>query len=137
MKTKLQLQLTSIAPSISIETFWSHDDDSGPISKECDGFDPSEDDEWQAWNSEIKATAIIDGNKVSGSAYLGGTWEKQGEHPSVSNPEISGYEPQMTEEALDDLKVYCDAKTIRQIDKAISLIKKEMNASYKAQMQPV
>jgi len=72
----------------------------------------------------------------SGSAYLGGTWEKYGENPSVSNPEISGYEPQMTVEALNDLRIYCDPKTIRQIDKAIRLIKKEMQASYKAQMQP-
>jgi hypothetical protein len=136
MKTKLQLQLATIAPSISIQTFWSHDNDSGPISKECDGFDPSEDDEWQCWQCEIKATVIVEGNEVSGSAYLGGTWEKYGEHPSSSNPEISGYEPQMTEEALDDLRVYCGAPIIKQIDKAIRLIKREMSASYKAQMQP-
>jgi len=136
MKTKLQTQLASIATSISIRTLWSHDKDSGPISKECCGFDASEDDEWKAWNSEIRATAIIDGNEVSGSAHLGGTWEKYGENPSVSNPEISGYEPQMTVEALNDLRIYCDPKTIRQIDKAIRLIEKEMQASYKAQMQP-
>jgi hypothetical protein len=136
MKTKLQLQLAIIAPSICIETIWSHDDDSGPISKDCDGFDPSEDDEWQCWQSEIKATVIVDGNEVSGSAHLCGTWEKRGEHPSSSNTEISGYEPQMTEEALDDLRIYCDASIIKQIDKAIRIIKREMNDCHKAQMQP-
>lgn len=103
MKTELQKALASIAPSIHIQTIWSIDEDCGPISKECCGFDASEDDDRQAWQSEVRATCIIDGEEISGSAYLGGTWEKAGDLPEYSNPEISGYEPQMTEEALQEL----------------------------------
>lgn len=60
-------------------------------------------DDWQAWQSEVSASAIIDGEMVTASAYLGGTWEKAGDHPETSNPDISGYEPGMTAEALDEL----------------------------------
>ena len=103
MKTKLQKHLATIAPSLSIQTIWGPDQDSGPISGECDGFDPSEDYDWQAWQSEIRATAIIGGEEITGSAYLGGTFEKAGDSPEYSNPEISGYENQMTQEALNEL----------------------------------
>lgn len=60
-------------------------------------------DDWQAWRSEVSASAIINGGEVSASAYLGGTWEKATDHPETSNPDISGYEPDMTAEALDEL----------------------------------
>lgn len=133
MKTELQKTLTSIAPSIYIQTIWGIDEDCRDIRKDCDGFDDEDPNDWTCWQSEIRATCIIDGEEVSGSAYLGGTWEKAGDLPEYSNPEISGYEPQMTEEALDDLRVYCDAKTLRQIDKAVAFIKRKMEADHKAQ----
>lgn len=60
-------------------------------------------DDWQAWQSEVSASAIINGEEVSASAYLGGTWEKATDHPETSNPDISGYEPDMTAEALGEL----------------------------------
>lgn len=103
MKTELQKHLATIAPSISIRTIWTPDPDCGPISQECDGFEPSEDYEWTAWQSEIRATAIVNGEEITGSAYLGGTFEKAGDDPAISNPTISGYEPQMTVEALEAL----------------------------------
>ena len=103
MKTELQNRLALVAPSISIETIWEEDDDCGPISEECDGFSPEEDDDWQAWQSEVRATAIIAGDELSGSSYLGGTFEKYGDNPAESNPEISGYERQNTGEALEEL----------------------------------
>ena len=104
MKTQLQKHLATLAPSISIITLWEPDPASEPISKECDGFAPSEDDEWVTWQSEIRATAIVAGEEVRGSAYLGGTFERAGDAPETRNPEISGYEPQMTQEALSDLR---------------------------------
>ncbi len=103
MKTELQKQLAKIAPSICIETLWEHDHDCRDIRKDCDGFDDENPDDWQAWQSEVRATCIHEGEEITGSAYLGGTWEKAGDHPETSNPEISGYEHQMTVEALDEL----------------------------------
>jgi hypothetical protein len=41
---------------------------------------------------------------------LGGTWEKAGDIPEESNPDISGYEPQMTIEALEELAVQIEKK---------------------------
>jgi len=103
MKTKLQQTLAKIAPSLNIETDWSHDLDCSDIRKECDGFDDENPEDWQAWKSEIKVSAIVEGEIVTASAYLGGTWEKAGDLPEETNPDISGYEPQMTVEALEGL----------------------------------
>jgi hypothetical protein len=103
MKTALQKTLAAIAPSVSIETHWSHDEDLRDIRKDCCGMDDENPEDWQAWQSEVRATAIVNGEEVSGSDYLGGTWEKAGDVPSESNPEISGYENQMTVDALQDL----------------------------------
>lgn len=103
MKTALQKALAPIAPSVRIRTIWEYDHDHSDIRKDCDGFDDEDPDDWQAWQSEVRASAICDGEEVSGSAYLGGTWEKAGEDPALSNPEISGYERQMVEEALREL----------------------------------
>jgi len=103
MKTPLQTHLATIAPSISVKTIWEHDPDLHDIRKDCDGFENEDPADWQAWQSEVRASAIIGGKTLSGSAYLGGTWEKYGDHPAASNPEISGYEAQMILEALSEL----------------------------------
>ena len=103
MKTELQKALATIAPSVRIQTLWEHDHDHPDIRKDCDGFDDEDPDDWQAWQSEVRASAIAGGEEVNGSAYLGGTWEKAGDHPESSSPTISGYEHQMTVEALEEL----------------------------------
>lgn len=103
MKTELQKVLSKIAPSVCIQTIWEHDPDLFDIRQDCDGLDDEDPDDWQAWQSEVRASAIADGEEISGSAYLGGTWEKAGDNPEESNPKISGYERQMTEEALREL----------------------------------
>lgn len=103
MKTELQKTLATLAPSVCIQTFWEHDHDLRDIREDCDGFDDENPDDWQAWQSEVRASAIADGEEVSGSAYLGGTWERATDHPATSNPTISGYEHQMTIEALREL----------------------------------
>jgi hypothetical protein len=120
MKTTLQKQLATLAPSISIKTVWEYDQECGPVSEECDGFDPSEDDDWEAWRSEVRATAIVDGDEVTGHAYLGGTFERSGDDPAISNPTISGYESQMTREALEELRdKITDNDLLEQINNAI------------------
>lgn len=127
-KTTLQLALAKVAPSICIRTLWEHDPDMRDIRKHCDGMDDEDPDDWQAWQSEVCATAIVAGRPVSGSAYLGGTWEKAGDDPAESNPDISGYEPDMTREALQELRggieeVNPESPLLAEIDAALTAIK--------------
>lgn len=145
MKTELQKQLATIAPSVSIRTIWEIDPDHYDIRKDCDGFDDENPEDWTCWQSEIRATAIIDGEEVTGSAYLGGTWEKAGDSPDESNPTISGYEPQMTVEALEELVARFTATggtfprpelLTHEISGAIQHVNEAMRKAYEEQMQP-
>ena len=113
MKTKLQHELATVAPSIFIRTIWEPDPYCTDIRKECDGMDDENPDDWQAWQSEIRATAIHNGDEIRGSDYLGGTWEKAGDVPEESNPDVSGYEPDMTIRALEELRHLCAAPHIQ------------------------
>lgn len=134
MKTELQKRLCSTAPSVCIETIWEHDGDA-TWDIEDPTLDPAD---FNPWRSEVRASAIINGELVHGSAYLGGTWEKYGDHPSKSNPEISGYELQMTEEALRDLarQVPSDRREIHdEILWACIIVEKKMKERYDEQMQ--
>jgi hypothetical protein len=106
MKTELQHTLASIAPSISIKTLWEHDLDLYDIRKDCAGFDNEAPADWQAWQTEVRATVIHNGEEITGSAYLGGTWERAGDDPRITNPTISGYEPQQTSDALAELLLH-------------------------------
>lgn len=104
MKTALQQRLATIAPNIDIHTLWSRDYDekfSDPINKDWTEGQKAKD--WKCWQSEIRASIVKNGELVRGSAYMGGTWERAGDKPAKYNPEISGYEPQMTVEALEEL----------------------------------
>jgi hypothetical protein len=103
MKTELQKHLATLAPHIRMQTSWSHDPAYSDIREDVCGMEDENPDDWQAWASEVRATCIQDGEEISGSAYLGGTWEKAGDVPEESNPTISGYELDMTVEALRKL----------------------------------
>ena len=107
MKTALQKNLAALLPWIAIETLWSHDPHAehswSELSKPGNCFDGASRDDWDCWESVVRATAIVAGEIVTGSDYLCGIWEKFGDHPSQSNPEISGYGPDMTFAALEEL----------------------------------
>lgn len=105
MNSELQKRLAALAPSICIRTLWEPDPDSDFDELTAPGccFENEAPEDWEAWQSEVRATAILEGEEVTGSAYLGGTWEKSGGVPAESNPEISGYENQMTQDALCSL----------------------------------
>jgi len=96
-----------VAPSIHIQTIWEHDPDAlypcTPRDIDWQGYTP--------WQSEVRATCIHIGQPMVGSAYLGGTWERVGDNPEQSNPEISGYFPQKVREALEEL-----ARQLKQAD---------------------
>ena len=114
MKTELQKHLTTLCPSISIETVWDHDDSPDmEIFRKGGALEKEDKDDWQCWQSEIRATAIVSGEIITGSDYLGSTWEKYGDSPAESNPEISGYERQMTITALQDLTISFKDETLR------------------------
>lgn len=140
MKTKLQTALAALAPSISIRTLWEYDDNPEDTFGEPGWWNENESPEdWQAWQSEIRATTVHEGEEVTGSAYLGGTWEKAGDDPAESNPEISGYELQMTVEALEELSGQLNggspaAVSLRsEISRAVSECRRQMRESYEAQ----
>lgn len=135
MKTELQKRLATVAPSISIVTLWEHDPELRDIRDDCDGFDDENPEDWQAWQSEIRATATVVGEEIAGNDYLGGTWEKAGDNPAESNPEISGYENSMTQEALCSLAAGIpDGSPIQaEIEAALAMLKTEAAESYAKQ----
>lgn len=102
MKTKLQTTLAGIAPSIHIETIWTPDPDAKSVLRDLreNGYETAG---LAVWNSEIRVTVVDAAELKTESAYLGGTCEWRGRVPSKSNPDISGYERQMTGEALNTL----------------------------------
>ena len=134
MKTTLQKSLAKIAPSISIRTIWQHDQDLRDIRQDCCGMDDENPEDWQAWRSEIQATAIVKGEEVTASTHLGGTWEKAGDLPEYSNPDISGYENQMTWEALEELATLVTGATLKnEVRSAMDHCKRISISEYDAQ----
>ena len=93
-------QLATIAPMVAIEVEWSEDTDARWEGSWTKGEDRNG---WKAWQSDVKATVIQNGKILTGTGSLGGTWEKFGEHPSDTNPDISGYFPQKLLEALQEI----------------------------------
>ena len=128
--------LRQAAPQIAITIHWSPDPDDcwgDAINRDWTaGLDP---DDWQAWQSEVRAVAIVGGTMIQGSAYLGGTWEKASDHPAQSNPDISGYLPQMLEEAVLEIVAQVpNQKTLRaQGRRAVAFLQAEMQSRYAAQ----
>ena len=135
MKSPLQKQLAALFPSICIRTIWEHDTDTHPdIRKDCDGFEDEDPDEWQAWRSEVRVSVIAGGEEISASEYMGGTWEKWDAIPAESNPDISGYEMQMTRDALAALLELCqDSDTGLTVAGAVEWIKEYSRAEYEKQ----
>lgn len=134
--SNLLAALRRAAPSISIETIWRHDTDiHSDIRKDCDGFENENPNDWQAWRSEVRASAIVEGSLESGSSHLGGTWEKASDNPAVSNPDISGYLPQMIEEALRELRPAFRITRRNECDSAIYVCRKELEARYAEQVK--
>lgn len=142
MRTPKQIfnRLAEIAPSVAFKVVWTHDQDAKFSDiKQCLGPNarPSQ---WQAWASEVNAVTIINGELFEASEYLCGTWEKARQHPGKCNPDISGYLPQMLEEALQDLAslilVRSKSKTDGlEVENAIAFIKTEMRERYDEQQK--
>lgn len=139
MKTTLQNILAIVAPSISIVTEWEHDPSpSEEIFKPGWALHGQRKDRWQCWQSEVKATVIEAGAIYSGSGYLSGTWERANKLPENSNPEISGYENQLTVEALEELRgQITDTVLLSQIESAIAKCGELARAAYEIQRKEI
>lgn len=132
MKTRLQKELAEIAPNISIETIWEHDPDSRfseyGATEPGGCFENEDPDDWQCWQSEIRASVISGGEIVTGSAYLGGTWVRAEDIPWKSDPDIGGYELQMTQEALQEMP-----SDTPHLQSALDHVRAQMTNRYEAQ----
>jgi hypothetical protein len=88
--------LKKIAPDISFKTTWTPDPN---FRWDGDGPDPAEEG-YQAYDVDVFARAIVNGEIVEGRNSLGGSYSTPGEH----DPDIHGYLPQMLEEATAELQ---------------------------------
>ena len=84
---------------VVVRTRWTHDQ----TAERTDESDLLDEDDFVAWQAEVRATAIHDGRFVVGSAYMGEMWLEISTSPT-SDPQIGGYYPQMLEEALEELR---------------------------------
>lgn len=92
-KPDYQLKLRELAPSVSFEVEWSPDEDAR-WEKEW-----GEQGNFEAYNTDVRAKAIVKGEIIEGWECMGGTWEI----PDKKDPEIGGYLPQMLLGAAEDL----------------------------------
>ena len=136
MNKELKEKLAAIAPSVAFNVIWTHDEDArwSDLAEVMQDENP---DDWQAWQSEVTAEAIVDGTELTASTYLGGTWEKYGDNPWESNPDISGYLPQMLEKSVDELLkqlIQTDSKVGKELLAAEAFLKDYMRKRYDEQI---
>lgn len=88
-----------------IATNWSVDFDSDFSDLTYPGgcFENESSKNWKAWNCEIVASVIINGELITGTAHMGGNWIPSDKHPKNVIPTVNGYESQMISDALNDL----------------------------------
>jgi hypothetical protein len=103
MKTELQTSLASIVPTVQIQTIWQRGWNAQETIHDVYGMEDEDPDDWQAWESEVRASAVVNGELLTGSDYLCGIWERVGNDPRITDPTVSGYELDMTIAALSNL----------------------------------
>ena len=121
---KMLAGLKKIAPQIAITTERQEDPN---FVWDGDGKDPSEDG-YVAYDVDVFARAIVDGETVEGRASLGGVYEQPGEEDA----DIGGYFAQMVDEALDELIAEVDGQIKKQAQDAKKFMKGVMSQNYAA-----
>jgi len=81
-------------PDIAIETIWVQDP---YFSWDGDGEDPRGSG-YFPYDVEVRATRITNGELVEGSAHIGGSYSREGEHC----PDINGNFRQLAREAIEN-----------------------------------
>lgn len=122
-------KLAKVAPSISFSVTWERD----PYFRwDGDGPDPADED-YEAYDVDVYARAVMGGEALEGVAHLGGSYSKPGHH----DPDVHGYLNQLLDEALDELgkNMLVGLSLSKQIKKAQALLKQEREKAYKRQMK--
>jgi len=119
------VNLKIIAPNIAFGMSREEDPD---FVWDGDGPDPREEGA-TAYDVYIRAEAVVDGEHIEGHASLGGHLLMPGE----SDDDISGYLPQMLEEAAEELETQATGAVKKQAKAAREYLKKVLRARYKEQ----
>lgn len=129
MNAKIKKALKKVAPSISFSVFYTIDHN---FRWDGDGPDPV-DEGFDAYDVDVYARTVVDGDILEGRASLGGTYEK----PGTKDPDIGGYLPQMLEEAVDELLRHggLPANIVKDGKAAQKFLKAYMKHSYAKQMK--
>lgn len=124
-------KLKKIAPHIAIKTVWSRDPH---FRWDGDGPDPAEDG-YLAYDVDVYARAIADGQVVEGRDSIGGSYSKPGQF----DPEVNGYFLGLLGRALHDLWEQLkdkDEELDLEINAAKDLIERAARIHYDEQMNP-
>lgn len=121
---KILAGLKKVAPNIAITTEWEEDPN---FVWDGDGPDPAEDG-YVAYDVDVFARAIVDGETIEGRGSLGGTYARPGEQ----DPDVSGYFAQMVEEALGELADQTSGAIKKQATDAKRFMKDVMSQNYAA-----
>lgn len=138
-------KIREIAPSFCVEINWDHDPyatwdrSSSDVGYAGNALCDEDPDDWQVWTTEVSVFCIHRGEKIEESEYMGGTWEREGDNPEITNPTISGYKSGLMKEcfyrllhklqgdiadsALQNLREQCQA--------AIDLLYEEQAENYR------
>lgn len=122
-------KLKKVAPSIAVKTTWTPDN---YFSWDGDGPDPTEEG-YQAYDVDVWAKAIVDGEIVEGQGSIGGSYSKPGEH----DPDVHGYFLDLLQKALADLYEQTQSGELdRQINEAKDLIERAARIRYDERHNP-
>ncbi len=124
---KIFHELKRLAPSIVFSV--EHTEDPN-FEWDGDGPDPAEDG-YVAYDVEVRAMTIVDGEEIEGVNYLGGSYDK----PHEKDPDVHGYLPQMLDASLDDLMGELSGAVLRQAKAAKKYLGEAMKRRYDAQMK--
>ncbi len=120
--------LKKIAPSIAFVVKWIPDNN---FVWDGDGPDPA-DEGYMAYDVDVSAMAVINGERLWGVNSLGGVYTK----PDEQDPDIGGYLIQMLDEALADLQLKKLSATLRAETRAArKLLDEEAESRYQRSLK--
>ncbi len=130
MNTPIHERLKKIAPTVVFSTEWTPD---RHFKWDGDGPDPIERG-LIAFDVDVTATVIVNGEFKEGKASLGGTYED----PDKKDPDISGFLPQMLQESATELlkeliNIPGSSVQATHLRDAIRYLLLELKARYEAQ----
>jgi hypothetical protein len=144
MKTKkshdkhnaLLTEIEKLAPSLVVVTYWELDEEyKWEPALTAQGL---EEEDFCAWEVEVRITGIAEGRFHTGSGWLSGCLLEWGVSPSTGDPEVGGYFPQLLREALEDLLQWharLPLDTREQMAALLNYVNKYMHEEWEAQQK--